>query len=378
MKSGFEIHKKCKEGGLDCFSTIRWNLRPQHILKPEELGLKHINRELSIIVESGLDSIGLVSNRCERNHDKEIGNILQYAIDNCDVVSGIIFQPVSLCGRITGEEIRKFRINNSDVLAEIEKQTNGVLKLEKDWYPLTTVVEFGRILSWLNDAPPVEFTCHPDCGFATYMVLNPETNQMESLLDYVQAFEALDFANTFWNKYKHRSKGFLPTLNISTENNEFLKTFDKAISFVDKQQLKFRFILGMLPYIKKSGKFMEIFARLLVNPKWDTISSLTYGSLLIGSMHFQDSYNFNIERVKRCIVHYGVPMPDGTVREIPFCAHNNFHREKIEAEIAKPYEGIKKEDWAKNVEGNEFTEKKSDKPASKAGDSPNSSRKRPT
>jgi uncharacterized radical SAM superfamily Fe-S cluster-containing enzyme len=54
-------------------------------------------------------------------------------------------------------------------------------------------------------------------------------------------------------------------------------------------------------------------------------------------MHFQDAFNFDIERVKRCIVHFGVSMPDGTIAEVPFCAMNIFHRENIEKQIAIPY-----------------------------------------
>ncbi|MFX0072625.1 MAG: hypothetical protein ACFFAO_16195, partial [Candidatus Hermodarchaeota archaeon] len=38
---------------------------------------------------------------------------------------------------------------------------------------------------------------------------------------------------------------------------------------------------------------------------------------------------------KRCIVHFGIAMPDGSIREIPFCTHNTIHRPHIEKLIAK-------------------------------------------
>src|SRR2546428_13587995 len=56
----------------------------------------------------------------------------------------------------------------------------------------------------------------------------------------------------------------------------------------------------------------------------------------VGGMHFQDNYNNDIERVKRCVIHYATP--DGKV--IPFCAYNtgpNF-REEIEKKFAVPIE----------------------------------------
>jgi len=43
----------------------------------------------------------------------------------------------------------------------------------------------------------------------------------------------------------------------------------------------------------------------------------------------------DIERAKRCIVHFGVAMPDGNVKEISFCTMNTLHRPNIEKQIAK-------------------------------------------
>jgi uncharacterized radical SAM superfamily Fe-S cluster-containing enzyme len=45
-------------------------------------------------------------------------------------------------------------------------------------------------------------------------------------------------------------------------------------------------------------------------------------------VHFQDRYNYDIERVKRCVIHYSTP--EGM---FPFCAYNSgpVHRERVEA-----------------------------------------------
>jgi hypothetical protein len=61
-------------------------------------------------------------------------------------------------------------------------------------------------------------------------------------------------------------------------------------------------------------------------------------------MHFQDAYNFDLNRVKHCLVHYGVIDPDdpSKVREIPFCAMNTVHRENIERKLAKKGEEAEK------------------------------------
>ena len=49
-------------------------------------------------------------------------------------------------------------------------------------------------------------------------------------------------------------------------------------------------------------------------------------TLFIGAMHFQDAYNFDLERVKRCGIHYAAP--DGRI--IPFCSYNAIHRPSVE------------------------------------------------
>lgn len=74
---------------------------------------------------------------------------------------------------------------------------------------------------------------------------------------------------------------------------------------------------------------------MLLDGKWESISAFTHGTLLISSMHFQDAYNFNLERARRCIVHFGVAMPDNTVKEISFCTMNTFHRQNIEKIVQK-------------------------------------------
>jgi len=60
--------------------------------------------------------------------------------------------------------------------------------------------------------------------------------------------------------------------------------------------------------------------------------------LLVSSMHFMDPYNFDLERVQRCCIHYAVP--DGRI--IPFCTMNSIHRPKVEKKMGIPLEAWKK------------------------------------
>jgi uncharacterized radical SAM superfamily Fe-S cluster-containing enzyme len=54
--------------------------------------------------------------------------------------------------------------------------------------------------------------------------------------------------------------------------------------------------------------------------------------VLVSSMHFMDPYNFDLERVQRCLIHYATP--DGRI--IPFCTMNNIHRPSVEEKYAQP------------------------------------------
>ncbi len=62
----------------------------------------------------------------------------------------------------------------------------------------------------------------------------------------------------------------------------------------------------------------------------------TYRTLLVAGMHFMDLYNYDIERVKRCVIHYAAP--NGLI--YPFCAYNSgpTFREKIEKKYSVPLE----------------------------------------
>jgi uncharacterized radical SAM superfamily Fe-S cluster-containing enzyme len=57
---------------------------------------------------------------------------------------------------------------------------------------------------------------------------------------------------------------------------------------------------------------------------------------MLAGMHFMDSYNYDVERVKRCVIHYAAP--NGKV--YPFCAYNSgpVFRERIEKEFSVPFE----------------------------------------
>jgi uncharacterized radical SAM superfamily Fe-S cluster-containing enzyme len=58
----------------------------------------------------------------------------------------------------------------------------------------------------------------------------------------------------------------------------------------------------------------------------------SHRSILMASMHFQDAYNYQIDRVRRCVVQYAAL--DG--RLYPFCTYNcgPCHRRRVEKKFS--------------------------------------------
>jgi len=81
--------------------------------------------------------------------------------------------------------------------------------------------------------------------------------------------------------------------------------------------------------------------------------------IFFGMMHFQDYYNYDVNRVQRCSIHYSAGS-----RVIPFCTYNVFpsiHRDrflkqhKLEGEIA---EKLRKDSLEKKERVMSFRERK--------------------
>jgi uncharacterized radical SAM superfamily Fe-S cluster-containing enzyme len=70
-----------------------------------------------------------------------------------------------------------------------------------------------------------------------------------------------------------------------------------------------------------------------MNPTYKSLGKIRRRIFLLGCMAFMDSYNFDVNRVRRCVVHYITP----DKKIIPFCAYNNVHRVAIEKAFAEKH-----------------------------------------
>ncbi|MGZ4862102.1 MAG: tetraether lipid synthase Tes, partial [Halobacteriota archaeon] len=86
----------------------------------------------------------------------------------------------------------------------------------------------------------------------------------------------------------------------------------------------------------KSIHFKEMIKTVLLTHDYKALGEFHKKTLFIGGMHFMDAYNYDVERVKRCGIHYAVP--GGLI--IPFCAYNSgpCYRDTIEKKYSIPLE----------------------------------------
>ena len=251
-------------------------------------------------------SIVLVVTLVKGVNDHQIGDIIRFAVKNFDIVRCVNVQPVSICGRIAQDEREKMRITIPDFMKKVEEQTDGKIKVS-DFYPVPTVVPISRAVSVLKDKDYVEFTAHPHCGMATYVFIEGDDmipiNRYGNIDKFLESMEKI---------YEDAKKG-------------------------NKKRAKLR-LVGTLRHIK-FGLLRKYLLPILKSGSYESLGKLHRKMLMISSMHFMDPYNFDLERVQRCCIHYAIP--DGRI--IPFCTMNSIHRPIIEEKM-----GIPLEEWKKN------------------------------
>jgi 7,8-dihydro-6-hydroxymethylpterin dimethyltransferase len=249
--------------------------------------------------EAGWNSVVLVVTLLKGVNDGQLGDIINFAAKNSDVIRCINVQPVSLCGRLPQQEREKMRITIPDFMRLVEEQTNGVIKTS-DFYPVPVVVPVSKAVGAIKDKRYVEFTAHPHCGMATFAFI--ENGKITPITRYGNIEK---FVATLKKVYEDAAKG-------------------------SKSKAKLR-LIGSARHIKFS--FLRKYVlRVLLEGDYQSLGDFARSAILISSMHFMDPYNFDLERVQRCVIHYAVP--DGRI--IPFCTYNSIHRPQVEKKLGVP------------------------------------------
>jgi len=249
-------------------------------------------------------------------NDHQVGDIVRYAIENVDVITGISFQPVCFSGRISKEELDARRYTLGDLAHDIEAQTNGMMKVDRDWVPLASISAFSKLQSALTGNEATSFTCHPHCSIGGFVFVDEDkkATAMMEFLDYKQMVKDVDALATKTKPTTFETYTKVKAYQILKKHFDEKKA-PKGLSWD-------RFLQSLDGYRSKK------YAR---GEGWE---SYCYPTLFIAGMHFMDHYNYDAERVKRCVVHYSAQ--DGKI--YPFCTFNAgpYFREQLEAKFQIP------------------------------------------
>jgi hypothetical protein len=322
--SNYEFAKKAKDSGLHTLylqfdgvtDDVQFKTRAERIVDIKRKVVENCRK-------TGL-RIVLVPTLIKGVNDHQVGDIVRFAIENVDVITGISFQPVCFTGRINERNRLEKRYTMTHLALDVEKQT-GLVPARGGWLPLGCTSPFSKLSEALSGEPAMTITCHPDCGNGAYLFVEPhEKKEVRALTEFFDLRSALVDIQNLATKVKadNEKRGGAPGHNLMGKARVLgilRKHFNARKA---PKGLTFMRLLGVLDGYKEKSVSQD--------PNHHTKNG--YPTVFVAGMHFQDPYNYDIERVKRCIIHYSAR--DGRI--YPFCTYNSgpYYRERVEESIS--------------------------------------------
>jgi uncharacterized radical SAM superfamily Fe-S cluster-containing enzyme len=240
-------------------------------------------------------------------NDQEVGKIIKFAAANSDIIRGLIFQPIAFTGRATDNPFqdgwRDWRFAE-----QVEAQTGGEIA-KSDLFPMSVMSSPIKIMRKFMKKPWPLFSCSPHCGIVNWVYVS-KSGKMIPINHFV------NFDKFF--------RGILKTAQSVEGQSKF--------SLLATLFMSSTLSMNMLLVTKEVGIFtlMKAILKMFVSPSYQSLGPIRRRIFLLGCMAFMDQYTFDVNRVKRCVVHYVTP----NLKVIPFCAYNNIHRKNTEENYA--------------------------------------------
>jgi tetraether lipid synthase len=236
-------------------------------------------------------------------NDGEVGQIVRFAARNSDIIRGLIFQPIAFTGRATDNPFKE-AWRDWRFAEDVEAQTNGEITA-KDFFPLGVMVSPIKIMRKFMKKPWPLFSCSPHCGIVNWM--------------YVSKSGRIIPINHFVNFER-----FFRMILKTAQNVEYRGRFSLLSSLFMAAMMS----LNMPLVTKEVGIFtlMRSILKMHISPSYQSLGPLRRKIFLLGCMAFMDQHNFDVNRVRRCVIHYVTP----NLKIIPFCSYNNVHRIETE------------------------------------------------
>lgn len=261
-------------------------------------------------------------------NDHQVGAIVRFACDNSDVISGISFQPVCFTGRISEKDRLEQRYTITHLALDIERQTSGLVP-RKNWMPLNATQPLSRISEIISGKPAFFVSCHPDCGGGGYLFINPlDSSEVVAFTDFFNLRGALTDIEHLAEKIEARRRRvwYKALAAFGWTRPADLMSGVRALRVLKRHFNKHKAPTGLT--FKRLLGVMDGYRDTRRGRAPDAERTFSYNTIFVAGMHFQDVYNYDTERVRRCVIHQSAP--DG--RMYPFCTYNSgpYYRERVE------------------------------------------------
>ena len=318
------LAKELKEAGLNTVYLQFDGITEEPYIKTRNANIFHKKLEAIENCRKAKLGIVLVPTLVKGINNDQIGKIIEFALDNVDIIRGVNFQPVSFAGRTPSDKVEEQRITIDDFMKNVEKQTNFNIT-EDAFYSASTVAPVSDLIAAMSGADAeVTLTCHEHCGIGTY-VFKEEDGTVIPVTDFIDVDKFINLIEKSIPDIQKNSK-FSKTKTIARALKELPKTVDtkKSPSYIN---------------------IIDLLKNIFIKQDYDALGDFHLNALLISCMHFMDPFNFDQKRVRRCVIHYATP--DGRV--IPFCSMNNLYRESVEDKFNIPLESDRAKEILANI-----------------------------
>ena len=249
-------------------------------------------------------------------NDHQVGEIIKFAFDHNENIYGVNFQPVSFAGRTPADHVEEQRITIPDFVKIIEDETDGEVPTSA-FYPPSSVEPIAEFISLLDgeDSAKVTLNCHQHCGIATYVFRDktegPGKDKLIPITDFIDVDDLFEKLKEYNEKLKEGKFG----------------SRKRVLAGITKNLTK----MVHTSRTPKNLDIVKILLNVFAKRDYSALGDFSKDAMLISCMHFMDPFNFDEDRVKKCVIHYATP--DGRI--IPFCTMNSMYRESVEQKFAK-------------------------------------------
>jgi 7,8-dihydro-6-hydroxymethylpterin dimethyltransferase len=242
------------------------------------------------------------------NND-QVGSIVRFALENCDKISFVSFQPVSFTGRdedVSDAERHARRYTLSHLAEDLKAQT-GVTEPLRDWFPLSASSPLSDVTDLIKgpgaDWGTLKCGCHPDCGIGTAFMVSKRTREWAPLGAFMNVERFLNDARVIADSARS------PALTKLQTALSLLRNYTPG-----RAPRGFRLIDLIKKYDKQSGG--QLGGALGAHDNHDRKQD-EWLILFVAGMWFQDLWTYDFRRTEMCIIPYATQMG-----EISFCAYN--------------------------------------------------------